>query len=272
VPKPATGNWQLATDVASHPDYPRTRLYCEQPLQANAAVALSRDQAHYVQHVLRLKTGDPVAAFNGRDGEWLAQVTSYSKSEAGLHTRRLLRPQQFSPDIYLLFAPIKGGKTETVIEKATELGVSVIQPVYTAHTVVTRLNDERLAKIAIEAAEQSERMDVPQVKAGMALKDALAGLNARILLFADESGGGENPATLLPRLFKAPAPALALLTGPEGGFSPQELTLLRQLPHAKAISLGPRILKADTAAVAALACVMALAGDWEHKPAFRSES
>jgi 16S rRNA (uracil1498-N3)-methyltransferase len=258
--------------MAPHPDYPRTRLFVEAGLASGAIVPASREQAHYLHQVLRLQGGGKLALFNGKDGEWLARIAAIGKSSAELACERQLRPQKPAPDIGLLFAPLKHAKSETIVEKATELGVSRLQPVFTQHGAVPRMNAQRLSKLVVEAAEQCERLDVPVLAEVAPLETLLSGwetnaaTRGRKLLFADESG--KSPP--LPAALEGLCVPLDLLIGPEGGFSAAELERLHALPFARGASLGPRILKADTAAFTLLACVMAACGDWDDKPAFRT--
>jgi 16S rRNA (uracil1498-N3)-methyltransferase len=251
---------------------PKTRLYLDAAtLAAGLTVELSPPQAHQLRNVLRLAAGDAVALFNRRDGEWLGRVAGLGKGRATVELAERMRPPppqlSASPDLWLVFAPVKGGRVETVVEKATELGVSALLPVITERSVVDRVNVERLAAHAVEAAEQCERLDVPPVRPPQRLDRLLASWPAgRRLLLCDESGGG-GAAPLAQTLLAEPVwrsgPA-AVLTGPEGGFAETELDALRKLPFVSSVGLGPRVLRADTAAVAALAVFQALAGDWHH--------
>jgi 16S rRNA (uracil1498-N3)-methyltransferase len=242
---------------------PRHRLFVAADLAAGAAVPLSTAQAHYLADVLRLKGGAEVAVFNGRDGEWSARVAAGGRRDRSLVAGALLRPQASEPDLWLCFAPIKHARIDTVAEKAGELGAAVLQPVLTQRTNVTRVNRARLAANALEAAEQCERLTVPEVREPVSLPRLLGDWPAdRKLLFCDESGAGLAIADVLaaePR-----GGAWAILVGPEGGFAAEEQALLRALPAARAVSLGPRVLRADTAAIAALALWQALLGDWRR--------
>ncbi len=246
---------------------PKVRLFVPEPYEAGKLIRLDEKQSHYLAHVMRLRAGDAVAIFNGRDGEWLADIAVVEKKHVTLEAKARLKEQAASPDLWLCFAPIKN-KTELVVEKAVELGVSQIIAVFTHHTVVRSVNLEKLQAHATEAAEQCERLDVPSIETAKDLAHMLgAWPKDRTLLFADESGGGAPLKTLLPSL--APG-KYAVLVGPEGGFSAEERHMLKVLPMVKGFSLGPRILRADTAAVAALACVQAWRGDWEQQPAFKA--
>lgn len=243
------------------------RLYVESDLSAAATVGLSADQAHYLQHVMRAKAGESVALFNGRDGEWLAEIQGFGKGWASLTVSTQRRPQIVEPDLWLVFAPIKGARIDFVAEKATELGVSTLWPVFTRRTVVSRVKEERLFANAVQAAEQCERLSVPAVRPAVTLEKALgAWPQERRLLVLDETGTGRPIAAALAEIPPGPA---AVLTGPEGGFTNSELDDLRRLPFVSFIGLGPRILRADTAALAALACWQAWCGDGCGRPAFR---
>lgn len=247
---------------------PVPRLYVDHPLQHGTLISLGKPQAHYLATVLRLKSGDAVALFNGRDGEWHGALATLDRKGAAVRLQTQFRPQSAEPDVWLLFAPIKLGRIDFLVEKATELGAARLCPVQTRRTVVTRVNEARLRAHIVEAAEQSERLTLPQLAPYASLEKTLAEWPAdRLLLYADETGGGLPPLELLPALSTG---KLAVLIGPEGGFAPEELEILRRLPFASPMSLGPRVLRADTAALAALTCVMATHGDWrDGRPAFK---
>ncbi len=247
---------------------PKLRLFVEAPLAEGGRIALDQKQAHYLLHVMRAEAGAAVALFNGRDGEWLARIEAAGKRSLVLLPERLLRPQAPEPDLWLLFAPVKRLRIDIIIEKATELGVSVLAPVFTRHTAMTRVNEERLRAIAVEAAEQCERLSVPEVRPAASLDSVLAGWPAgRRLILLDEGGGGAPIADVLADGWPGPA---AVLVGPEGGFAKSELDALRALSFATPVGLGPRILRADTAVIAALSCFQALCGDWRAQPVLRS--
>jgi len=235
------------------------RLCVTAPLSANLAVPLDPDQVHYLRSVLRLAPGGQLALFNGQDGEWLATIETLGKHAGTARLERQTRAQPVETELWLLFAPIKRARIDLIAEKATELGVTRLMPVMTRRTNVARVNTDRLRATAREAAEQTERLSVPVVDEPQRLDQALAAFPAdRILLLCDESGTAPPIAAVLSQ---APV-ALALLIGPEGGFAPDELDGLRKLPFVTPIGLGPRILRADTAAISALAIVQALIGDW----------
>uniref|UniRef100_A0A2A3JRB6 Ribosomal RNA small subunit methyltransferase E n=1 Tax=Alloyangia mangrovi TaxID=1779329 RepID=A0A2A3JRB6_9RHOB len=239
----------------------KVRLYVDDPLGAGQPVALEREQAHYLFSVMRLPVGAPVALFNGRDGEWLAEVTEAGKKGGTLSCVEQTRPQGTPPDLWLLFAPIKKARTDFIVEKAVELGVRRIVPVQTAFTNSERIRQDRLQAHAVEAAEQCGATFVPEVAELQKLGPLLAEWDSRRLLFCDESsvGGGTDYAAALSG---DPAP-WAVLIGPEGGFSEAERKKLHGMDQATSIALGPRILRADTAAVAALTLWQAHCGDWK---------
>ena len=228
-----------------------------------------RDQAHYLAHVLRLAPGDPVALFNGRDGEWLAHIDAVGKKSTVLAVGRQLRPQAPEPDLWLVFAPVKRAPLDFLVQKATELGVSALMPAITRRTVVERIKRERMEANAIEAAEQSERLTLPRVDDARALSQILDSWppERRILLCAE--AGTAAPINEFLRECD-PGEPWAVLTGPEGGFEQTELDLLHKFPNVSAVGLGPRILRADTAALAALSCWQAVLGDWRDRPPGRN--
>jgi len=232
------------------------RLFVETPLAAGARVELEAAQANYLGNVMRLKEGDRLLLFDGASGEWLAEIVEVSKRRVTLIVSEPTRPQESVPDLWLAFAPVKKGRVDWLVEKAVELGVARLQPVVTQRTIVDKLNLERMRAHIVEAAEQCGRTALAAIDAPVKLDLFLKGRDpARTLYFADETGG-EAAATA----FK-PGPAL-ILTGPEGGFTPDEAAAIRAVPNVRAISLGPRILRAETAALAAVAAWMAEVGDW----------
>jgi 16S rRNA (uracil1498-N3)-methyltransferase len=241
---------------------PMPRFYITDPLASGAAVGLSAGQVHHLRSVLRLGPGAMIAAFNATDGEWLCRVAEIGRGGARLTIERRLRSPAPEPDLWLLFAPIKRSRIDWLVEKATELGVSMLVPVWTARTQAERLNLERLRTHAIEAAEQSERLSVPELRSPEALNRVLAAWPAeRPLIVCDESGAGEPIVRAAARL---PIGPVSILVGPEGGFERTELDALGKLSFVSRIGLGPRVLRAETAALAALAVYQATAGDWRH--------
>jgi len=239
---------------------PKTRLYVATDLAGGLAVGLEPSQAHQVKSVLRLVPGAVVALFNGRHGEWLGRIDGLGKGWCSVSLYEQRRRQQDSGDLWLVFAPVKRARIDFVVEKATELGVSAIRPVFTRHTIVERVNLERLRANAVEAAEQTERLTVPEVVEPEPLQRLMARWPAdRRLLLCDETGTSPPIAEALAAAQPGP---WAVLIGPEGGFAESELDALKKLPFVCPVGLGPRVLRADTAALAALAVLQALAGDW----------
>ena len=238
----------------------KTRLYVAGDLGEGVAVTLDEGQTHYLLHVLRAETGNLVSLFNGRDGEWLAEITAAAKRGVTATCRRHTQAQRGTPDIWLAFAPVKKTPSDYLVQKAADLGVSVLQPVFTRRTIVGRINEERMAANAVEAAEQSGRLTVPEVRSGISFDKLLASWpQDRRLLFCDEGGDAKSMTQAARESRGGPS---AILTGPEGGFDPQERAALRALPFVVPVTLGPRILRADTAALAALAIWQAVAGDF----------
>jgi 16S rRNA (uracil1498-N3)-methyltransferase len=235
-------------------DFRTPRLYVDAPLAEGTSVALARPQANYLGNVLRLKTGDGVLVFNGRDGEWRATLASPGKRSPALVIGDRTRPQTRALDLHYLFAPLKHARLDYMAQKAVEMGVSRLQPVLTRHAQVARVNLERMRANAIEAAEQCGILTLPEIGAPLAFDRFIAERDpARLLVFCDEDAEVKDPVAALP---------LAVLIGPEGGFAPPERAALLELPNVVRLALGPRILRADTAAVAALALVAAVLGDW----------
>jgi 16S rRNA (uracil1498-N3)-methyltransferase len=229
----------------------KVRLHVEAALEDDARVPLSPPQAHYLLHVMRARAGDRVTLFNGRDGEWLARIEA-TRRDCVVTCERQTARQTSDGDLWLAFAPIKKTPADYLAQKATELGVSVLQPVLTRRTIVNRINTERCRANAIEAAEQSGRLTVPEIRAPESLERLLAGWPPdRALLFCDEAGA----PPIREALAGAPRNAWAVLIGPEGGFDETERAAIRAVPSAVPVSLGRRILRADTAALAALAVV-----------------
>lgn len=244
-------------------NYTLPRLYVDTTLTAGGEINLSKDQLHYLGNVLRKTQGDDLRVFNGADGEWRAKITHMSRKSAAVHIHDQLRAPKVMPDIWLCFAPVRKHRNAVIIEKAAELGVSEIHPVLTERTQFSRLNIDKARLQAIEASEQTERLDVPQIHD--VASGGLAGFleawpKDRYLIFADEAGGSV-PALMAIKAMEPDAPA-ALLIGPEGGFTALEREILHAQDFVTPISLGPRILRADTAALSLLTLWQAVRGDW----------
>ena len=238
----------------------RIRLFIDHPLAPRQPVPLEPAQAHYLSGVMRLKPGDEIAVFNGRDGEFRAHIAQAGKRGGTLDLLDQTAPQRDPPDLWLLFAPIKKARTDFIVEKATELGAALIQPIQTDFTNSERIRQDRLQAHAVEAAEQCGGTFVPAVQDLQPLSRLLDGWDSeRRILWADEAMVG--PAETLAVL---PAGPWAILIGPEGGFSDAERARLGALPFVSRVSLGPRILRADTAAVAAITLWQAALGDWRR--------
>jgi 16S rRNA (uracil1498-N3)-methyltransferase len=231
------------------------RLFVRKPLSRWADIELDGAPAHYLRKVLRLNEGAELLVFDGRSGEWLAKIVLERKGRVKLMVQRQTRGPEAIPDVWLAFAPVKRAQTDWLVEKATELGAARLIPVMTRRTVAERVRLDRLEAIAIEAAEQCGRTVLPQTSEPISLKQLVEREPSRRLYFADERGGQPAASTF------QPGPAL-ILTGPEGGFADDERSVIRAAPNAVPISLGPRILRAETAALAALSAYMAVAGDW----------
>jgi 16S rRNA (uracil1498-N3)-methyltransferase len=248
------------------------RLYVTAALSQGQSVPLDGDRTHYLKNVMRRALGDEVGLFNGRDGEWLGRIDGYGRNSAAVTLETQRRPQLASPDVWLAFAPVKRARIDFIAEKATELGVSLLWPVMTRRAEPSRVNIERLTNIAIEAAEQTERLDIPAVRDAVQLDKMLAEWPRERVLFVCAEAGAARPIAEAVAAHKG-APA-GFLIGPEGGFAATELDALRKLPFVVPIGLGPRLLRAETAAVVALAGWQALAGDGataDSRPPFRNE-
>jgi 16S rRNA (uracil1498-N3)-methyltransferase len=241
-------------------DFRRTRLHVEAPLAEGASLALDRPKAHYLTHVMRLNTGSRILVFNGRDGEWEAVIEA-QKRGASLTVGARIRAQTAGADLHYLFAPLKAARLDYMVQKAVEMGVSLLQPVLTRHGQVARINTARVHANCIEAAEQCGIINLPQVAEPAALSGVLSAHEARrCLIFCDEDAEVADPVAALA---KVPANSpLSVLIGPEGGFADDERAMLLKMPNVTRLALGPRILRADTAAVAALALVQSVCGDW----------
>lgn len=237
----------------------KVRLFVGAALSGDARVVLEDAQAHYLLHVMRANTGDRVSLFNGRDGEWLARIAEAAKRNCTLVCEKRTRMQDETLDVWLCFAPIKKTPADYVVQKATELGVRALQPVFTRRTIVTRINEERMKANAIEAAEQSERLTVPEIREAATLDKLLRSWpRERSVLFCDEGGDAQPIAKAAAKI---ETDSVAILTGPEGGFDPAEREAIRSQSFVVPVTLGPRILRADTAALASLAIWQAVRGD-----------
>ncbi|HRO12622.1 16S rRNA (uracil(1498)-N(3))-methyltransferase [Amaricoccus sp.] len=243
---------------------PKIRLFVEGALGPGAQVMLSPDQAHYLFNVMRATHGTEVAVFNGRDGEWTGPVTRTGRLGGSVTCRAPGRPQRRPPDLWLVFAPIKKARTDFIVEKAAELGAARVLPVFTRHTNAARVQPDRLRAHAIEAAEQCGETFVLDIAPPVRLEALLDAWDpGRRLVFCDESRAAVPAAAALAEAAPNSAPGpWAILIGPEGGFAPEEAARLRALPYVLPVTLGPRVLRADTAAVAAITLWQALLGDW----------
>jgi len=237
----------------------KIRLFVDARLSGGASVELGREQTHYLVNVMRQGEGDKVLLFNGCDGEWAAEVAKAGKKSAMLALRTRTREQDAVPDLQLWFAPVKRGPLDFIVQKATELGVAAIRPVTTRRTNVARVREDRLRATVIEAAEQCGRLTVPDVLPPCTLDELIAGSADRKIMFCDE---GEDVQPAPEALSHQTRGSWAVLIGPEGGFAPEERAMLRAQDRVVPVSLGPRIMRADTAAVAALTLWQAALGDW----------
>lgn len=243
-------------------DYKLPRLFVEHRISASGPIAMDRSQSNYLLNVLRLKDEDVVLVFNGIDGEWRARLEKQGRKDAALTPFEIARPQPGRPDLVYLFAPLKVGRMDYMVQKAVEMGAGFLQPVQTQHTQVPKINEDRLAANIREAAEQCGVLALPELRPMVKLDRLLQDWpRERRIVFCDEDAGSDAPLAILSNVATGP---MAVLIGPEGGFSDDERQMLRALPFVTAIPLGPRILRADTAAVAALALVQATLGDWRH--------
>ena len=251
--------------MARH-DFRTPRLYLDRPLAAGASIALDAAQANYLGNVLRMKTGDSMLVFNGRDGEWRGTLAGAGKHRLALTVAERTRVQTDALDLHYLFAPLKHARLDYMAQKAVEMGASRLQPVITRHAQVARVNLERMRANAIEAAEQCGILTLPDIGTPLTFERMLAERDpARLLVFCDEDAEVKDPIAALAAARddgRAEARPLAVLVGPEGGFAEEERAALLALPNAVRLALGPRVLRADTAAVAALALVGAVLGDW----------
>jgi 16S rRNA (uracil1498-N3)-methyltransferase len=245
-------------------DFTTRRLYVDAPLSAGAQITLPAPSTHYLRNVLRLSDGAELLVFNGLDGEWRAALASPGRKQTAVAVQAQTRAQPAAADLHYLFAPLKHARLDYMVQKAVEMGVGALQPVLTRHTQAERLNLERMRANAIEAAEQCGVLSVPDIFAPAKLEALIATWPpARLLVFCDEDAAVNDPIAALSAV--ARDQPLAVLIGPEGGFDAAERAALLALPRAVRISLGPRILRADTAAVAALALVQSVLGDWVER-------
>jgi 16S rRNA (uracil1498-N3)-methyltransferase len=244
-------------------DFTAHRLFVEAPLAQGTRVDLDRAQANYLRNVLRLSDGAEILAFNGRDGEWRASLSAASRKSVALVATEMVRPQQAPYDLHYLFAPLKHARQDYMAQKAVEMGAGLLRPVLTRRAQAERINLERMRANAIEAAEQCGILSIPEISPPTRLEPLLGGWGPeRLLVFCDEDAPVRNPLEALRELAAQKPRPLAVLIGPEGGFDQQEREALLALPQVVRLSLGPRILRADTAAVAALAVIQAKLGDW----------
>src|ERR1700722_14789764 len=249
--------------TVSAQDLGACRLFVEAALAEGQSVELSKPQDHYLRHVLRLAAGAALRVFNGRDGEWLARLSGEGKRGTRLELMQMTRPQTAPGDLHLLFAPLKQARFDYMVQKAVEMGVSRLIPVLTRYTQVTKLNEAPPRAKVIEAAEQCGILSLPDAASPLPLAKAVGGLEPeRLLIFCDEAAERADP---LPALREGQRGAAAVLIGPEGGFAEEERRALLARPGTLRLSLGPRIMRADTAAVAALALVQACLGDWSGR-------
>lgn len=245
------------------------RLFVAEKLSTGLSLSLPPEQSHYLGNVLRVSEGESVRLFNGIDGEWRGMIAQLSVGKKKGVTVKLIeqrREQDEAPDLWLCCAPIKRAHFDFMIMKATELGVRVIQPVLTSRTQIRESNIERLRAIAIEAAEQSERLSIPEIKPAITLPDLVEQWSPRRLaILCAEFGDAQPVAQALSGALARARPSAAIFTGPEGGFTTEEMLQVKALPEVLPIRLGPRILRADTAAIAAMSCWQALCGDWQNR-------
>lgn len=246
--------------MTDHDIHKYPRIHIDRGMQTGDMIALSDNQHHYLRNVMRLEAGDHIRLFNGADGDYLGEIADIGKKETRLRIGAQIRPQSATPDIRILASPVKKEAFDLMVEKASELGAASFQPVICARTVVHRVNLDRMTSIAIEAAEQCERQDIMVLNELMPLADALTREeNGRSLVFCLERDDGIRPIAAALKGIKTP---LSILIGPEGGFTPEEICMLKARANILPVSLGPRILRAETALISALSAVQAISGDW----------
>ena len=240
------------------------RLFVADDLAAGISIQPSKEQQHYLLNVMRCRDGETVLVFNGRDGEWQAEIRRAGRRDCQLAIQQVTRPQKSSPDLWLLFAPVKKARLDFIAQKASEMGCSRIWPVRTEYCQISRVNDDRMLANAIEAAEQTERLDIAETMPFTDLATALDSCETdRHIIFCDEASAGDATMNAISMLSAAaPISRAAVVIGPEGGFSAPERAMISGRQNSLKLSLGPRILRADTAAIAALACFQSVCGDW----------
>ncbi len=246
--------------------YPKIRLFTNENLSKGQIISLSRDQSHYLSSVMRQKTGYEISLFNGFNGQWSGQISLAARKQINITLTEQTRKQTPQPNATLCFALIKNTPLNNIVQKATELGVSTLQPIITDYTAISKINLDRLKANAIEASEQCGRLTVPEILPVIKLDELIkSATNERITLLCNESGQGEPAISALQKLESG---AFSVIIGPEGGFSKREFELMQTSPYITSITMGPRILRADTAAIAALTCCMSILGDWDEFPNF----
>lgn len=239
------------------------RLYINTPLDKGNLISLQENQIHHLRNVLRLEPGDPVQLFNSASGEWLGELETLTKSHGVVLLQQQLKPRTIEPNIELLFAPLKQEAMHYLVEKTTELGVGRLAPITTEFTQVHKINQEKIARYCIDAAQQCERLSIPEIAPLQSLQKALQGWNPEKLLIICLERQDSIPITQLLQQLD-PRQEMAFLIGPEGGFGPKDISLLTPHPFVRFCQMGPRILRAETAAVAALTCYQSLKGDWTY--------
>ena len=247
----------------------RARLHVDQELDTGQFINLSGNQSHYLKNVLRLAPDAEVALFNGKDGEWLARIDRVSQGSISLEVRRLLRAQAVEPELWLMFAPIKRARLDIIVQKAVELGVSRLIPIFTERTEVKRLNLVRHRANIVEAAEQCERLTLPEIVEPRAIFDVLANFPGDGCILVCVERGDADPIHQVLQEDLASVGRFAILCGPEGGFSDTELDAFGKLSFIRFVSLGPRILRAETAVISAVTCWQVTLGDWRRRPPMR---